>query len=183
MDEKKVKEAPWWKTSVWPLYSLAMAVTAAYVLLENPIFHQVCFGAIIVGCTLSYPAFAAENTKDLTDGKAVRSRCTNMIAKAAALMISAFGIWNIDNVACSTLRSLRSSLPVPLVFLSPLLQFHAIWHILTCAAGDYAICGVMYMWCKGHSDRLNAKLEGKIFGLFPSVRIEQVKQKSAQKVK
>lgn len=160
-----------------PLYSVALAVTAAYIHFENPIFHQVCFGAILVGCALAYPSFAASNTKGLANAKQVRRLVFNMIVKAALLMIGAFGIWNVDNVACGVLRKLRDALPVPLLFVSPLLQFHALWHILTCAAGDYAVCGVMYMWCQGRSNKMRVQMDGKIGGLFPALRVEQISKR------
>lgn len=182
-DERKSKEAPWWRKSVWPLYSVALAVTVAYIHFENPIFHQVCFGAILVGCALAYPAFAAANTATLADGKQVRSLVSSMILRAVLLMASAFGIWNVDNVACHFLRTLRDSLPVPLLFVSPLLQFHALWHILTCAAGDYAVCGVMYMWCKGRSDKMRVRLDGKIGGFFPCLRVEPVERRKLRSSK
>lgn len=102
-----------------------------------------------------------------------------MILRAAVLMASAFGIWNVDNVACRFLRALREALPAPLVFVAPLLQFHAVWHVLTCAAGDFAICGVLYVWCQGQADRMKVQLEGKLGGLFPSLRIEHIERAHA----
>ncbi len=131
----------------------------------------------MIGCTLAYPSFATANTAKLADGKQVRSLVSSMILRAVLLMVSAFGIWNVDNVACSILRSMRDALPFPMLFVSPLLQFHALWHILTCAAGDYAVCGVMYMWCKGRSDQMRVKMEGKIGGLFPCLRVEPVERR------
>lgn len=43
-----------------------------------------------------------------------------------------FLLWNIDNLACTQLRGWRARLAAgPVPWLSPLLQLHAWWHLLT----------------------------------------------------
>ena len=56
--EKEAKKAPWYIKSVVPLYSVAVAVTFAYLYIGNPIFHELSFAATNVGCVLTSPAFA-----------------------------------------------------------------------------------------------------------------------------
>lgn len=167
-----------------PLHALAVAVSASYVIIGNPIFHQVCFGAILVSCVSQYPKFTGQNLTGHADEKIVRHKAQKMVIKAILLMIGAFGIWNIDNIACGRLRNMRNSLFGPLAILSPLLQFHAWWHMLTIAAADYTVAGIIYIWCQGHANKIKSKMTYKLWGCFPLIKMEPVKRRtSSRKVK
>jgi hypothetical protein len=178
--EKEAKKAPWYVKSVIPLYSIAVGVTIAYLYIGNPIFHEVCFAAVIVGCVAAYPSFSNKNISNLPDSKLVRHKALKMTVKAATLMITAFAIWNIDNVACRYLRRMRLALWGPLVVLSPLLQFHAIWHILTVAAADYTVAGITYVWCQGRRKKIRSKLIYKLSGCFPLLKMEPIAEKKSK---
>ena len=177
-NKKEEKKASWWIKSVWPLYSVAIAISILYLFFGNPIFHEACFAAIIVACVLNYSYYANTNIKGLEDEKAIRQQSFRMTITAVLLMISAFGIWNIDNVACKYLRSMRSNLVWPFAILSPLLQFHALWHILTVVAADYTVAGIMYVWCQGHRDRIKSKLVYKFWGCFPLLKMTPARRSS-----
>lgn len=93
--------------------------------------------------------------------------------RAVVLMIGAFGIWNVDNVCCGYLRSIRAGLAGgPFAILSPLFQLHAWWHILTVAAADYTVAGIIFTWCQGQRKKLKSKLTYKLWGSFPLVQME-----------
>ena len=99
-----------------------------------------------------------------------------MVVKAILLMISAFGIWNIDNVCCGYLRAIRGGMVGPLTLLSPILQLHAWWHILTVAAADFTVAGIVFTWCQGQRRRLKSKLTYKFWGCFPLVLMEPIQR-------
>ena len=173
--------APWYIKSSLPLHGLAMAVSASYVIIGNPIFHEICFAAILVACLAHYSKFTAQNLTGQPDEKIIRHKTQRMILRAVLLMIGAFGIWNVDNVACGKLRSIRKGLIGPFVILSPLLQFHALWHILTIAAADYTVAGIIYIWCKGHTKMIKSKISYKLWGCFPLVQMEQIKRRTSSR--
>lgn len=184
-NDKDFKSAPWWRKSCLPAYGVSVAVSLAYAACQNPIFHQVCFGGLLLGCVLAYPSFAASSTRGLADAKAVKHKAFGLFLRAAMLMLTAFGIWNIDNVACAHLRTIREFLESRhlMFWMSPCLQFHAIWHMLTTAAADYMVVGVVYMWCQGQRSRraastsgsLEIEIQNKIFGAFPQILITRSK--------
>jgi hypothetical protein len=169
--------APWYIKSSLPLHALAVAVSASYVVIGNPIFHEICFAAILVACVAQYSKFTSQNLAGHADEKVIRHKTQRMVLRAILLMIGAFGIWNIDNVACGKLRSARNSLFGPFVILSPFLQFHALWHVLTIAAADYTVAGIVYIWCQGHTKSIKSKMTYKLWGCFPLVQMEQVKKR------
>lgn len=175
--KKEQAKAPWWIKSSLPLHGIALAVSASYVIIGNPIFHEICFAAILVACLLQYSSFSDRNLEGLSDEKIVRYKNMRMVVRAVVLMVGAFGIWNVDNVCCGYLRWMRGSLSGPFVILSPLLQFHAWWHILTIAAADYTVAGIIFTWCQGQRRKLKSKLTYKFWGTFPLVKMEPIIQK------
>lgn len=179
--KEEQEKAPWYIKSSLPLHALAVAVSASYVVIGNPIFHEVCFAAILVACFAQYPKFVAQNLTGHPDEKIVRHKSQRMVLRAVLLMIGAFGIWNVDNVACGRLRSARNSLFGPFVILSPLLQFHAIWHVLTIAAADYTVAGIIFIWCQGHKKIIKSKMSYKLWGCFPLVKMEPIKRRTSHR--
>lgn len=175
--KKDAERAPWWIKSSLPLHGLAAAVSASYVIIGNPIFHQVCFAAILVACVLQYSNYTTQNLAGHPDEKIVRHKVQRMIIRAVLLIVGAFGIWNVDNVACRHLRGIRNSLFGPFLLLSPLLQFHALWHVLTIAAADNTIAGIIFTWCQGQRRHIKSKLTSKLWGTFPLVKMTEIKEK------
>jgi dihydroceramidase len=184
------KKAGAWRRSIIPCYGAAIAITAGYLMLDNPIFHEVCFAIILIASASFYPAFASSSTIGLSDAKQVRALAFRIFIKTALLMLSAFGIWNVDNVGCCYLRQIRSTLRGgPLTLLQPLFQWHAIWHILTVAAADYAVTGIVYMWAQSRRPRVpdrrqqrektngvKVEIKSKLFGCFPQLEISPMKE-------
>lgn len=175
------EKAPWYIKSSLPLHALAVAVSGSYVIIGNPIFHEICFAAILVACFAHYSKFTAQNLSGHPDEKIVKHKILRMVLRAVLLMIGAFGIWNVDNVACGKLRSMRGNLFGPFVILSPLLQFHALWHVLTIAAADYTVASIIYAWCQGHRNVIKSKMSYKLWGCFPLVKMEQVKRRTSDR--
>lgn len=181
-NKKEVLKAPWWIKSSLPLHGIAALVSASYVIIGNPIFHEVCFAAILVACVFNYPNFMNQNLIGHPEEKIMRHKAQRMVIKAVLLIVGAFGIWNVDNVACKHLRFLRNSLFGPFLILSPLLQFHALWHILTIASADNTIAGIIYIWCQGRRRYIKSKITSKLWGTFPFVKMVQIVKRRSERI-
>lgn len=111
---------------IWgPLAVLAfnIFVTISYAYLPNPIYHQIAFAAILISSvgrllylTHCLPASSSKH------------KLINTFLKGIAIFAGGFGIWNIDNIFCDQLRTIRD-------FLGPVLgmvvQGHGFWHLMT----------------------------------------------------
>jgi hypothetical protein len=98
--------------------------------LPNPIYHQIAFAAILISSvgrllylTHCLPASSSKH------------KLINTFLKGIAIFAGGFGIWNIDNIFCDQLRTIRD-------FLGPVLgmvvQGHGFWHLMT-GYGSYLI--------------------------------------------
>jgi hypothetical protein len=105
-----------------------MLTYSAY--LPNPIYHQIAFAAILISSvgrllylTHCLPASSSKH------------KLINTFLKGIAIFAGGFGIWNIDNIFCHQLRTIRD-------FLGPVLgmvvQGHGFWHLMT-GYGSYLI--------------------------------------------
>ncbi|WVQ96828.1 hypothetical protein IAU59_003935 [Kwoniella sp. CBS 9459] len=103
---------------VWDIF-----VTVSYIYLPNPVYHQVAFALILLTTTTRtvYLSLALPKTHP------ARSKIGSTMAWGIATFALGFAIWNVDNVFCETLRTIRD-------FLGPLGVFvegHAYWHLMT----------------------------------------------------
>lgn len=100
-----------------------------------------------------------------------------LLQRAAVFMISAFVVWNIDNLMCETLRRWRSE-HLPAV-LGPLLQFHAWWHVLTMISGTHSLIAVTVAWCKTNAaaklkkEKIAWKLDSHCNGILPWIHFKK----------
>ncbi|RCH88137.1 hypothetical protein CU097_010249 [Rhizopus azygosporus] len=104
-------------------------VTYSYLIINNPVFHQVSYALLIF--TIVYKSISLQLT--------VPSHYQEKPALERLLWLSAFGfilafiLWNIDNQFCTHLRTWRHSVPYLVGTLS---ELHGWWHIGT-ALGSY----------------------------------------------
>lgn len=80
-----------------------------------------------------------------------------------------FAVWNVDNVFCSNLRTVRSALPG---VLTPITQLHAWWHFF---AGYGSYVSILYLSqarLKGLKRRGHVKFG--YLGLYVDVEQEKV---------
>lgn len=108
---------------------------------QNAIFHQVAFGCLVAAIIAVYIVrcliFRQKSSKPV-DGFSPEA----ILAMVAAFAGAGFGFWNVDNQFCSQLRAMRTSMtPV----LTPLLQFHSLWHLLTCIAIMWLNSGILLL--------------------------------------
>jgi hypothetical protein len=118
-----------WSLRPCALFARSPALTySAY--LPNPIYHQIAFATILLSSvgrlfylTHCLPASSSKH------------RLINTFLKGIAIFAGGFGIWNIDNIFCDQLRTIRD-------FLGPVLgmvvQGHGFWHLMT-GYGSYLI--------------------------------------------
>ncbi|KAI8047593.1 ceramidase-domain-containing protein [Gilbertella persicaria] len=77
-------------------------VTWSYLIINNPVFHQLCYAILILGIvyrsTLLYYKIPETITYE-------RPRMQSLLWLSASGFIIAFILWNIDNEFCGQLRS------------------------------------------------------------------------------
>lgn len=99
-----------------------LGVTGLYTYTRNAVFFETAHG--VGAAILLYRCVHWSRNQGSSEKFAVQRR---WIAMAAASIVSAFALWNVDNVFCDWLRATRVWLNSPL--LAPMLQFHAWWHL------------------------------------------------------
>jgi len=163
----------WFRATLIPYYSFSVLITAMYISIPScTVFFQASYGAMIILMAASLHFYAHQ----VPSGDSVKV----LLRRAAIFMIFAFAIWNVDNLLCEKLRSIRSDyLPF---FLQPLLQFHAWWHILSMISGIHSIVAVVMAWCKTNSqllvqEQLVWKLQAHYNGIFPWIYFTTKKTK------
>lgn len=112
------------------LIGVAALITAGYLALPNPILHQVAYGAIQLASTIRvlYLLYASGSPLAKTaEAREKRSMIRKSYHFGAAVFLTGFLIWNIDNALCDSLRLARSYVGYPA---GVLLEGHAWWHIL-----------------------------------------------------
>ncbi|XP_071950596.1 alkaline ceramidase 3-like [Antedon mediterranea] len=93
----------------------AAITTFCYLLIINPLFHQAAYGTLVTGLLLrmiycvKYEGFSK-----------------SLFLFSTVIYGTGFIIWNIDNIFCPNVRSLRDTLPV---YVAPVTQLHAWWHV------------------------------------------------------
>ncbi|BFZ00462.1 hypothetical protein BsWGS_03501 [Bradybaena similaris] len=110
------------------LIAYCIVVTLVYILINDPIFHQVSY-AVMVCCIVV-----------LASRICLTSNCSKLFFLVSLLTyILGFLLWNIDNIFCSNLRSIRSQ-----IFggtSGMLFECHAWWHIF---AGSGTYLGLLF---------------------------------------
>ncbi|XP_041483301.1 alkaline ceramidase 3-like [Lytechinus variegatus] len=137
------------------LFIYCLLITIIYLTAINPLIHQVGYGflvVLLVGRGIYMLRYYGKHKNKF------------LYAYCLGLYVFAFFLWNIDNNLCTSVRSLRNSLPFPL---SAVTQLHGWWHIM---AGTSTHCFVILM-CNFRSNYLRRenKLEYTA-GLIPFVR-------------
>ncbi|XP_065886856.1 alkaline ceramidase 3-like [Dysidea avara] len=102
------------------LYLIAAIISIAYMVVGNPVFHQVAYGVIVAAILLE--AFYVLKTH-------VHWRYLSWAFVSFGSYIMAFLIWLLDNNYCSDLRDMRADLGQqhPISVFS---QLHGWWHLL-----------------------------------------------------
>ncbi|KAJ3012111.1 UNVERIFIED_CONTAM: hypothetical protein HDU68_001366 [Siphonaria sp. JEL0065] len=119
------------------LFVYAVAVTGMYLYLNNPVFHEVCYGILALILFILPPIQFYYIKKNYPQ---YRNRVANFWVVywyGSVSYLGGFMIWGIDNNFCEVVRGLREHVGYPFrVFL----ELHMWWHFGT-AVGTYA--GIM----------------------------------------
>ena len=108
----------------------SVAVTAIYIAIRVPLFHQVAY-AFLTLFTIILPAMhVSKVTKTYPNDK---HRLWTAYWFSLIGYLAGFICWNLDNLYCDQLRSWRNDVGYPLRFVG---EFHSWWHFLT-AFGTY----------------------------------------------
>jgi dihydroceramidase len=119
--------------------ALPALITAIYLAYPNPVFHQVCYGALQL--------YIAYRLRDLLQRLPVGSTskfqrdCERLLTTGSFMSVLAFGIWNMDNILCENITMWRETVG-PIGILS---QGHAWWHILVAIGSNRAVTAIIGM--------------------------------------
>lgn len=105
-------------------------VTYSYIIINNPVYHQVCYALLVFTVVFRSIYVCRQITGPFKEYE--RPRMEFLLWIAASSFLGAFIVWNIDNQFCSFLRNWRDIVGLPLAALSEVWQgttvdFH-IWN-------------------------------------------------------
>ncbi|KAL8672899.1 MAG: hypothetical protein Q9168_002653 [Polycauliona sp. 1 TL-2023] len=155
------------------LGSLAIFITLYYHYLQDPAFHQNAYGiltAVMLARSMyvmeyslrpslrkSEESFQLHHRKSMTAEQKRISQADDLrntkilstmwilILTGLGIFLSGFGLWQVDNIYCSTLRHWRRELGLPWGII---LEGHGWWHLLTgIGAYYYLIWGIWLRHC------------------------------------
>ncbi|KAI8984416.1 ceramidase [Mycotypha africana] len=105
-------------------------ITYSYIIINNPVFHQVAYGLLVCGVVLRSIVLLKKVPNTFVYEK---PRMRALLWMSALGFIIAFILWNIDNQFCEHLKMWRSNVPFLIGSVS---ELHGWWHIGT-ALGVY----------------------------------------------
>ncbi|ORZ00597.1 alkaline phytoceramidase [Syncephalastrum racemosum] len=100
-------------------------VTYSYLIIKNPVYHQVCYGILVFTVVFRSVYLVRTLPNALIYEKKTMTR---LLWISASSFGGAFVVWNIDNQFCDPLHNLRAAVGMPLGALS---ELHGWWHIGT----------------------------------------------------
>ncbi|KAI0234600.1 Alkaline ceramidase 3 [Lamellibrachia satsuma] len=137
------------------LFICSFVVTLLYIIINNPVFFEVTYGLMVVAMlALSF--------------RIVRKYEHSLPLLLASIVIygTGFVLWNVDNVYCSNVRELRSSVSS---LLKPFLQGHAWWHL--CAGIGTYLFVLFTIHARARFLHRDVELKSSLGGVFPYLRV------------
>ncbi|KAF8307453.1 alkaline phytoceramidase [Clavulina sp. PMI_390] len=117
---------------------IPILVSVTYVGYGDPLFHQICFGGLLISTTLLVQS--DYKAPQLSPQMAHEAKLLNM--GGAAIFLAGFAIWNLDNIFCESLTGWRG---VVGEYVGVISQGHAWWHLLTGLGGSRLATGITYL--------------------------------------
>lgn len=111
------------------LTSYVGIVTAVYLHTGSAVFFESSFA---VGALVIY--LRCLNWFKVKRAESVKAQARRLLLIGSVPFLTGFILWNVENVLCNQLRDLRKAIPFAL---TPLTEFHALWHLGT-GLGAYA---------------------------------------------
>ncbi|KAI8069598.1 ceramidase [Gongronella butleri] len=150
------------------LIGYSVFVTYSYLIINDPVFHQVAYALLVFFIVFR----SIYMVRQLPGGAKVNEyeypRMVTLLRLAAASFLLAFGIWNVDNVFCSSLRHFRVISPFAVGLLS---QCHGWWHLGTSIGVYYYV--VYTQWL--HQLMANNKQKHQLVWAGPLCYLKPVK--------
>ncbi|KAF8585646.1 alkaline phytoceramidase [Ramaria rubella] len=108
------------------MVALAGVWTTAYVYLQSAVFHEISFAVLLLFTTVCV-LFLLQSPR-LASNPILLSQIRLLFYQGAAVFVSGFLVWNLDNRFCIALRMWRIDIGWPATWLA---QGHAFWHMAT----------------------------------------------------
>jgi dihydroceramidase len=83
-------------------------ITITYLLFPNPVYHQTAYAAIVLSTTWKQYILG----KTLPRQSSLYKDTLYILKSGVVLMITAFAIWNLDNLFCEGITDWRARVPV-----------------------------------------------------------------------
>ncbi|KAJ3044388.1 Alkaline ceramidase 3 [Rhizophlyctis rosea] len=161
------------RSMIITLIFYSIFVTAVYVHLRDPVFHQVSY-AILVAITALVPIAHMRRLSKLVPGVG-RTLVTLYVVSLGSYLFG-FLLWNIENFHCDTFRAWRERVGYPWRVVA---ELHAWWHVLT-AYGTYGsiiLCQYMRALALKRKD-----VEVQVFGILPVLGLKEEVKKQKKKL-
>jgi dihydroceramidase len=147
------------------LSSITGGISVYYHYLQDPTFHQNAFALLTVGILFRSFYMMERYVRDL-DPVSV-NRMWKMVTWGVSIFLTGFGLWNLDNAYCTSLRSWRRDVGMPWGILS---EGHGWWHLLTgCGAYYELVYGIYLRYCLDRRQNEYQLVWPSLFSL-PSVK-------------
>jgi len=113
-----------------------------YIVYRHPIYHQVVFGATVVGTTARIWWILQKSEHAARIPARTKATIGTLFTIGAVLFATGFLLWNLDNGFCHSITRWKLSVGWPQAFA---LEGHSWWHILTGAGTYYMFAGIQYI--------------------------------------
>ncbi|KAI5453568.1 alkaline ceramidase ydc1 [Naganishia albida] len=130
----------WGMHGIAAMLAFDVWLTASYIAMPNPIYHQLAF-ALIQFAGGGRCIYLYRTRLPPSDKHPARRDIYRLTTVGAAIFATGFAIRNVDNILCNTLRQWREAIS-PFGFL---LECHGWWHLLTGLGAYYFMQGAIYL--------------------------------------
>ncbi|KNC99489.1 uncharacterized protein SPPG_04885 [Spizellomyces punctatus DAOM BR117] len=139
----------------------ALFVTVVYIMLRDPVFHQVSY-AVLVAITSLVPIAHINKLGRIYPG--TKRVLWFLYVTSLGSYLFGFLLWNIDNFYCDAFRSWKNTTGYPLRVLG---ELHAWWHLLTGygSYGSVILSQYMRLLALGKANTV----EFKYYGILPVI--------------
>ncbi|KAG0652352.1 Alkaline ceramidase YDC1 [Hyphodiscus hymeniophilus] len=117
---------------------LMIAFIAWHCMTDELIVHSILFGVMIVAVGIKTRTIIGRRVPD----KAVRREVRKLATWGSVFFIGGFVLWNVDQMICGTLTSIKRAIGMPWSFV---FELHGWWHVFTGMGAYIFIALVEYL--------------------------------------
>jgi len=122
--------------------AIPAAISWLYLRFPDPVIHQVAYASMQVVSMYHVRKLFQALPVATQEQRRQRDECRMHFWKGAGTFLLGFAIWNVDNLFCNGLTSLRSSHGE---LIGALTQGHAWWHLLTGLGASRMVTSLTYL--------------------------------------